>query len=207
LNTGGVFRFAFFTLFIALLAIRGYFGWKARRSGHSISFTDDEEVQQPGSRRAALVIIIFLCMAGLLVLYGISPEGLSWLSAPLPDWLGWLGVGLAVIALGLQVWVHDTLHRHWSAHAQSSRSHILITDGPYRWVRHPMYAGLMLLFICLSLVSAFWPFLVLALLSIPMFRRDASKEEAVMIGRFGDQYRDYMKRTGRFLPRAFYQAG
>ncbi len=207
MTTGGVLKLAFFALLIALLAIRGFFGWKARESGHSSSFTDDEDVQQPGTRSGVLVVIILLSMVGLLVLYGASPAGAGWLSVHLPGWLEWSGVGLGVVALALQVWVHSTLQEHWSARPQSSGTHVLITDGPYRWVRHPMYAGLMLLFIGLSLISAFWPFLALGFLSIPMFHRAASKEEAVMIGRFGDAYHDYKKRTGRFLPRVSSGAG
>lgn len=200
MGTGSGHRLAFFALLFALLAIRGFFGWKAQRSGHSFSFTDDEDVQQTEGRSAVLAITILLCMAGLLVLCAVNPEGSSWLNAPLPGWLEWFGVALGVIALGVQVWVHDTPQEHWSTRAQSGARNVLITDGPYRWVRHLMYAGLMLPFIGLGLVSAFWPFLLLAALSIPMFHRNASQEEALMIGRFGDEYRDYMKRTKRFLP-------
>ena len=201
MSTGIVLKLAFFTLLIGLLAIRGFFGWKARQSGHSSSFAGDGDVEQPGSRSGAIVAIVLLCVAGLLVLYGVSPAPLHWLSVPLPGWLRWLAVGLGVAALGLQVWVHDTLQKRWFADAQSSERHILITEGPYRWVRHPMYAALMLFFMGLSLVSAFWPFVVLAFLMIPLFHRAASREEVVMMGRFPVEYRDYMRRTARFLPR------
>jgi len=197
---GGGHRVAFFALLLALLAMRGFFGWKAHRSGHSFSFTDDEEVQQTEGRSLAPLIAVLLCIVGLLVLFVVHPEGASWLNAPLPGWLQWFGVSLGLIALDVQVWVHYTLQAHWSTQAHSGAGNVLITDGPYRWVRHPMYAGLMLLFIALALVSAFWPFLLLAALSIPMFHHTAGKEEALMAGRFGDAYRDYMKRTRRFLP-------
>jgi protein-S-isoprenylcysteine O-methyltransferase Ste14 len=71
----------------------------------------------------------------------------------------------------------------------------------YRWVRHPMYSALMLCFVGLSLVSAVWPFMVLVLLSILFFFRVVGREEVMMIEQFGDEYRAYMKKTGRFLPR------
>jgi protein-S-isoprenylcysteine O-methyltransferase Ste14 len=197
---GGGDRVAFFGLLLALLAIRGLFGWKAQRSGHGFSFTDDEDARQAEGKSAAPFVAVLLGMVGLLVLYAIRPEGASWLYAPLPGWLQWFGVSLGLIALDVQVWVHYTLQAHWSTQADSGAGNVLITDGPYRWVRHPMYAGLMLLFIALALVSAFWPFLLLGALSVPMFHHTAGKEEALMAGRFGDVYRDYMKRTGRFLP-------
>ena len=64
-----------------------------------------------------------------------------------------------------------------------------------------MYAVLMLCFIGLSLVSAAWPFLLLTVVTIPFFYRVSGKEETMMIEQFGDEYRAYMQRTGRFLPR------
>jgi protein-S-isoprenylcysteine O-methyltransferase Ste14 len=152
---GGGHRVAFFALLLALLAIRGFFGWKAQRSGHSFAFTDNEHAQQAEGRSAAPSIAILLCVAGLLVLYAVHPRGASWLYAPLPGWLQWFGVSLGLIALGVQGWVHHTLQERWSTEAHAGTESVLITDGPYRWVRHPMYAGLMLLFIALALVSAF----------------------------------------------------
>jgi len=66
-----------------------------------------------------------------------------------------------------------------------------------------MYTTLMLCFIGLSLISAVWPFMLLAVLSMPFFYRVANKEEAMMAEQFGDEYGNYMKYTGRFLPRLF----
>jgi protein-S-isoprenylcysteine O-methyltransferase Ste14 len=191
----------FFLLFAAFLAIRGYFGWKARRAGLCPWFADDSESgQQPrGSRWLGLVIPISLL--ALLVLYAVNPGPLSWLSAPLPGWLLWLGAALGALSFPLQIWTHGTLEKQWSAAARSGNSHVLITQGPYRWVRHPLYAALLLFFVGLSLVSAFWPFLLLAFGSIPLLQRAAVQEEAVMRQRFPDEYDKYAEQTGRFLPR------
>ena len=79
-----------------------------------------------------------------------------------------------VLSFPAQLWVHNTLQKRWSAASGSSGS--LIAEGPYRRVRHPMFA------------------------SIPFFHRAAGKEEAAMIERFDGEYREYMKRTGRFFP-------
>jgi protein-S-isoprenylcysteine O-methyltransferase Ste14 len=206
LGTGSELKIVFFVLLLALLALRAFFGWRARRSGHSFSFSDDEETQQADGKSAVIVVIILLFMACLLGLYGINPAGIGWLNASLPGWLEWFGVALGVIALGIQAWTHETLQEHWSRHTPSTTKYILVTDGPYQWVRHPMYLGLMFFFIGLALVSAFWPILVLALALILMFRRTASQEEAQMVDRFGDKYHEYMKRTASFLPRVFPKA-
>jgi protein-S-isoprenylcysteine O-methyltransferase Ste14 len=201
LSSGLVSKAIFFLLFATFLAMRGYFGWKAREAGLSPTFEDeDKPAQQEGGARW-LAIIIPLLLLALLALYAVSPATFSWLGAPLPGWLLWLGAVLAALSLPLQIWTHETLQNQWSAAARSGKGHILITQGPFRWVRHPLYAALMLLFIGLSLVSAFWPFLVLALAAIPLLHGAAVKEEAVMRQRFPGEYDEYGERTGRFLPR------
>ena len=78
---------------------------------------------------------------------------------------------------------------------------MLVTSGPYEFVRHPMYTSLALLFVALSTISSFWPFMVLLLIMLLFFLRITEREEAMMIEQFGAEYQAYMKRTGRFLPK------
>jgi protein-S-isoprenylcysteine O-methyltransferase Ste14 len=201
LSTELVFKAAFFALFIALLVVRGFFGWRAKQAGHCSWFAEEEAVEREGWWSILLRLVTFLGLLVLVVVYAVGPAKPGWLTIPLPEWLRWVGVGLASVSLPLLIWVHSTLQGYWSTTLQLRESHILITGGPYRWVRHPMYAALLLLFTGLSLASAVWPFLLMAVLMIPFFGRIAMKEEAMMIERFGDEYRSYMQRSGRFLPR------
>jgi protein-S-isoprenylcysteine O-methyltransferase Ste14 len=81
------------------------------------------------------------------------------------------------------------------------REHTLVTDGPYRWVRHPFYDAVGLSVLANSLVAANWfLFLTGGLLFLLLIVRTRTEEER-LLARFGDSYRAYMKRTGRFLPR------
>ena len=112
-----------------------------------------------------------------------------------------MGTALGVLSLVYLVWVHQTLREFWSTVLQLRESHTLITAGPYRWIRHPMYSALMACFISLALVSAVWPLLLLTVLFIPFFYRVTVKEEEMMAARFGEEYRAYRERTGRFLPK------
>jgi protein-S-isoprenylcysteine O-methyltransferase Ste14 len=77
----------------------------------------------------------------------------------------------------------------------------LVTHGPYRYVRHPFYATAALLMASVTMLSANWligasSIIVLALLAIR-----TPKEEQMLIDKFGDDYRRYMRMTGRFFPR------
>jgi protein-S-isoprenylcysteine O-methyltransferase Ste14 len=111
-------------------------------------------------------------------------------------------VGCGVATIGLLLWIHRALDKNFSTTARIRADHTLITSGPYRWVRHPMYPVLMLFSLAAFLLSANWfigapPILIVALI---MATRPP-KEEQLLIAKFGDQYRAYMQQTGRFLPR------
>jgi len=201
LSTALGLKLAFFALLVAFLGMRGYFAQKASKSGHNASFTDSGEADRPGRASGVILVIILLFMGGLLALYAGGPQALDWLRIPMPGWLSWLGVVLGAVAIGFQVWVHDTLQKRWFAATGFGQDHVLITEGPYRWVRHPMYSGLMLYFIALALVSAYWPFAVLAFLMIPLLYRSATSEEALLVERYPIQYSEYTRRTPRLIPR------
>lgn len=142
-------------------------------------------------------------VAGMLGLfaYMVNPSWMAWSSVILPYWLRWVGVALGVVAGGLLVWTLRTLGRNLTDTVVTRREHTLVTSGPYRWVRHPFYDAVALCVVANSLAAANW-FLFLAggLLFVLIMVR-TGKEEENLVARFGDRYRAYMQRTGRFLPR------
>ena len=79
--------------------------------------------------------------------------------------------------------------------------HRLVTSGPYRYIRHPLYTMGLLLFSSLSLIAANWFMMLGTVLAFVLVSLRLPKEEAALIEAFGDEYRAYMQRTGRFLPR------
>jgi protein-S-isoprenylcysteine O-methyltransferase Ste14 len=193
-------KLIFFGLFVGFIALRGIFGLIAQRSGLNASFENEPSSGQKEQKGNTVSIIIILCILASLVFYAVMPERRNILIVPLPDWMHWLGVTLGIISLALQIWTHLTLQKAWSAAKISGKNNVVITSGPYHWIRHPLYLALMLFFIGLSLVSGYSLFLLLAVLSIPFFNSTAKKEETVMLQQFGDEYREYMIVTGRFLP-------
>src|SRR6185295_12922725 len=78
--------------------------------------------------------------------------------------------------------------------------HTLVVRGPYRWVRHPFYDAVALLLIAISLVAANWFIFATGAAVFTLLVIRVSREESSLVARFGDDYRDYMARTNRFLP-------
>ena len=130
-----------------------------------------------------------------------NPAWMLWASVPLPAALRWVGVAIGLPAVALGIWTFCTFGRNITDTVVTRREHTLIASGPYRYVRHPLYVSAALAFVASALMTANWfialsGFAFLALLVI----RTATEEEK-LVERFGDDYRRYMARTGRFLPR------
>ncbi len=136
-----------------------------------------------------------------LVVYVINPEWMAWSSMELPLWVRWVGVlGAAISASSLCiVLVH--LGKNLTDTVVTRANHTLVTEGPYGWVRHPFYSAIALGLASNALVTANWFLGLTGLCAMVLIVIRTSIEEAKLIERFGDQYRSYMERTGRFCPR------
>jgi protein-S-isoprenylcysteine O-methyltransferase Ste14 len=196
-----IFRAIFFVLLIAVVVIRIYYGWRIGRTGESGWSVKAEAVEREGRWSILLRIVLALFSVAAIILYAVNPAWLGTFAIPLPPWSQWLGVGLGAAGLILLAWVHHTLGRHWSANLQLKEEHTLVTSGPYRWARHPMYTALFGFFAGLVLVSASWLVALLVVAAIFVLCARVGEEEMMMTEQFGDEYRIYMQRTGRFLPR------
>ena len=157
-------------------------------------------------RQEGLFILVTLRLVGVagmagLIAYFINPARMAWAALPLPVWLRWTGVGLALIAGLLLVWMFRTLGRNLTDTVVTRKQHTLVTGGPYRWVRHPLYSSVALVVLANSLAAANWFFLAAGCLMFLLLVIRTRKEEENLIARFGDDYRSYMRRTGRFVPR------
>lgn len=134
--------------------------------------------------------------------YTLVPRWMIWSALALPPWLRWTGAAFSVGGVLLLGRTHMTLGRNFVGGATLHQEHQLITAGPYRWTRHPMYTAFFLLMVGYFLLSANW-FVGLMWLGLVIWvvawRLD--KEEGLLLEKFGDDYRAYMQRTGRFLPR------
>lgn len=138
-------------------------------------------------------------MAGL-VTFMLNPEWMAWSAVPLPVWLRWVGVAIGLLAALLIAWTFRSLGKNLTDTVVTRREATLVTTGPYRWVRHPFYVAFALVATADALVTANWFLAVLGFLLFVLLACRTRTEEAKLLERFGDDYRRYMARTGRFLP-------
>jgi protein-S-isoprenylcysteine O-methyltransferase Ste14 len=131
----------------------------------------------------------------------INPRWMAWSSMALPPWLRWTGAALLVVAGALMIWIFRSLGSNLTDTVVTRQQHSLVTHGPYRWIRHPLYTAAALLTGAMSLVAANWFVLVTGALTVALLVVRTRVEERNLVARFGDSYRAYMERTGRFLPR------
>ncbi len=145
---------------------------------------------------------IFICYTVFtFFIYILFPKALVWAKVPLPSWLRLVGAFIAVLALVWFIWIHRSLGNNLSVRLKIKDSQELVTDGPYRWIRHPMYSAFFILHVAAFLLTANW-FIGLtwmAGLTAIIFLR-VKREEAMLLSAFGSEYRSYMEHTGRFLP-------
>jgi len=188
------FRLVLAVVLAGMAAVRVYYQAQSFESGKG-----SEEFE--GRLYIALISIAGLIGFAALVTYLVSPNRMAWASLPLPGWIRWLGAPLGVAGGAGLLWVHRELGRNFRATLHLRPDHQLVTSGPYRRVRHPMYTAIYAILISFLLLSANWFIgggFIATFTAVLVWR--VPREEAVMTARFGDQYRAYMARTGRLLP-------
>jgi protein-S-isoprenylcysteine O-methyltransferase Ste14 len=131
----------------------------------------------------------------------IDPGWMRWSAMSLPLWFRWTGVAVIVAACGLLVWTFRSLGTNLTDTVVTRQNHTLVSDGPYRWIRHPFYASAALIMLAIVLITANWFFLATGVLVFSLLVIRTRTEEEHLVARFGESYRTYMKRTGRFVPR------
>ena len=118
--------------------------------------------------------------------------------------IGALGVGVMVLGLAIRLWSMQTLGRFYTRTLTVSQGQEIVQDGPYRLIRHPGYLGTLLVWTGLPATQANWIAACVVILFMGIAYGSRIKaEEAMLAGQFGEQYRQYMKRTWRLVPFIF----
>ena len=191
-----IFRIlAAFILFTGV-GISIYFRRKADRdSGEKLSRKLD------GTPMMLVIRIFGLILWLSPIVYLLNPLWMSWSKIGLTESMRWIGFGFGIIVVGLIYWLFTSIQGGITPVSATRSNHKLVTHGIYRWVRHPLYSVGSSLYISFGLMSDSWFIILMGVLAFIVMAIRTPKEEANLIEKFGDEYREYMKRTGRFLPK------
>jgi protein-S-isoprenylcysteine O-methyltransferase Ste14 len=191
-----VFRLIFIGVVALGVSISTYYRRLARKSGEAISR------RREGRLALILRTVMVLPLLLAILFYAFAPRWMDWSAISLPVWVRWTGAGLGIACLPLLWWVFSSIGSNISETVLTKREHELVTRGPYRWVRHPLYGAALLKILALSLIAGNWFMALWWLVGILVFRCVVIPiEEAKLIAAFDGEYEDYRARTGALVPR------
>jgi protein-S-isoprenylcysteine O-methyltransferase Ste14 len=186
------YRWLFSSLFLIMWA-----GWLAL---WAFMARDVKEAAQSESAVSRLTHIGPLLIAGFLLSVRLPLPWLNDRFVPLAIWPPALGAALTFAGLAFAIWARFAIADNWSGDVQLKQNHELIVVGPYRWVRHPIYTGLLLAFIGSALAVGEWRGVVAVLIAALALWRKLRREEALMRRQFGEAYVRYAARVPALIP-------
>jgi protein-S-isoprenylcysteine O-methyltransferase Ste14 len=188
-------------IIVAAFSISIYFRSRAQQQGGPVSRREEGPVILVGLRLAGLAGVL------LLIAYLINPAWTSWATAPWPAGIRVTGIVLSAGCLPFIWWLFHHLGTNVTDTVALRADHALVTTGPYRYVRHPLYTVGSTLWLGIVLATTLWVLLFILVPGLGLLAWRTRTEEANLEARFGDEYRAYASRTGRFLPRLFARRG
>lgn len=148
------------------------------------------------------VVIALSITAGVFVAGSRSLRGALWMfELPESHWIPALAVALFALGLVIRWWAIITLGRFFTVDVVIEKDHEVVERGPFRYVRHPSYTGVLLAFAGWALTLGNWVAILVVLAPIFVaFVRRMNVEEAALRGALGERYAAYMRRTHRLVP-------
>ena len=136
---------------------------------------------------------LFVLQAVLMLLVAFPAKGLS-------DFITTLGFFSFLAGLGMIAWSASELGDSLSPLPKPRENAELVTDGPYKYVRHPMYSALLLSSFGLGIATSNATRVVLSVAMLLLLDRKATKEEDFLVERFGDAYAAYQGSVKKLIP-------
>ncbi len=195
MNNEWVLRMVLGAIFLGFFGITARYRHRSEQQGERLSW-----------RGEGWFVMVFLRVFGGLawlsvVGYLLVPSVLSWAQVSVPWEVRWVGVLVTACMGPCLVWVFRHIGNNVTQTVETRKNHQLITTGPYRWIRHPLYSFGILYFLGFSLAAANVWILSLALLAFVMLLVRLPKEEEKLIEAFGENYLAYKKKTGGLFPK------
>lgn len=182
----------------------GVIGWYLIRIPFERKVKRERVVDARDRLRETVLLLCSTCGLGIVPLLWATSRVFNFANYPYSVVQFALGTAVFIFSLWLFRRTHKDLGKNWSVTLEIKDSHKLITGGVYRHVRHPMYSAFFLWALAQLILIPNWiagpaGFIGFGIL----FAFRVGREEAMMLDTFGDEYRDYMKRTARVVPGIF----
>lgn len=167
------------------------------------AFVQKRSVRRQSARSRLLQISIIVLALAPLFIAGRKFELLYRHLFPTPPAVQWAGVLLMLTGCCFAVWARVALGGNWSGTVTVKENHALITRGPYRLVRHPIYAGVLLLLLGTAIVAGTAVTMMeVAAVTLALWLK-LQTEERFMLETFGEQYTSYRRRVKALIPYVF----
>jgi protein-S-isoprenylcysteine O-methyltransferase Ste14 len=170
---------------IGVIWLLFWIGWLASAVGAKESAGTRRRLPLAGGSAVAVVVLLRAFRHGNLEVHALG--------------LGLVGLVLILTGLAIAIWARVNLGRNWGMPMSQKAEPELVTSGPYRAVRHPIYSGLLLALLGTALATNLFGLIVVAVL-VAYFTYCATIEERNMTESFPDAYPDYRARTKMLIP-------
>jgi len=189
------FRIIFAVFFIINIIVRYYHHYSNR-------LILNKEIGHEGIKHSIIKRLLIGIYIIVSLFYIFLPDYIDFLKISYHDVFRWLGVLIVLPATFLLVWSFKTLGKYYVPSLKILKNHKLIKDGPYKWIRHPIYLSELLGGFGLALLAQNVILIVIAIVSlyVILFLR-MPIEEKMLINTFGNKYKEYMKSTERLFPK------
>jgi len=185
-------KIVYFIQLILITAVRSFGTTKFRR----------ETTKEDRSSTLDTILLALNGIAMLIPVFYVFSTWLDFADYSLPAWLSWVGVVIFAAAAVVLWLTHKAMGRNWTPTLGLREDHALVTDGIFKYIRHPMYVAHLLWAIAQPLILTNWIAGFCFLIpQIAQYWLRIGSEEEMMLEHFGEEYRDYMETTGRMFPK------
>ena len=199
LDESTLFRWLLIILYGIFATVRIYYRTRSRAPKKD-TVEQKEGIDKIGGLVGIIMSVGIIGMFIAIIIYLIDPSWFLWSQIPLPASVRIIGVITGLFSIPLLIWTHKTLGKYYAPVLELKEEHTLINEGPYTFIRHPMYSVFILFSISIALISANLFVMIFTLIVVIPFPFIARKEEKMLFNELGSEYQNYMKRTGRFFP-------
>jgi protein-S-isoprenylcysteine O-methyltransferase Ste14 len=190
-----IFRTLIFLFMLANISISGYYRRKADRKDQKTTFAEENQTLLKLRNIGALL------MYGSILVYLIYPPAMRWAQISLASSIRWAAIGVMGLLVPAFYWLFSSLGSNITPTVSIRKQHSLVTNGPYRWIRHPLYSFGTVMIIAIAVAAANWFILTMGILTfIPLALRTPLEEQR-LLETFGEEYQAYMQTTNRYFPK------